>query len=766
MIKRCLTILLASLITISIMANPDSKPKSDAHVVGHVTSNGEHLPFVNIVVKNTNVGTTTDQTGHYSLSNAPTGKQVLKAHFVGYKPQEIEVDLKPNETTEIKFDLQEDRIGLNEVVVTANRGETNRQDAAVIVNVLNAKLFQATNAVCLSEGLSYQPGLRVENNCQNCGFQQVRINGLEGPYSQILIDSRPIYSALSGVYGIEQIPVNMIDRVEVIRGGGSALYGSNAIAGTINIITKEPLHNSFDVTENYALIDGTTDDNTIHFNSSYVSDNRQAGFSMFASNRKRGSYDANGDGFSELGKIEGSGLGFRSYYKMSPYSKITATYHYLNEFRRGGNQFDLQPHETDITEQTEHRINGGELVLDLFTPGYANKLSTYVSAQQTLRDSYYGAGHDPNAYGNTTDLALVAGSQYTHQFDKLWLAPATLTTGAEYQLNNLHDKMPGYQRDLKQDVNIAGFFLQNEWRFNHAQLLLGARLDKHNLIDDAIISPRANLLIHITPKLQWRNTFSTGFRAPQAFDEDLHIMAVGGEVMLIQLADDLSTERSYSYSTSFDSYYSLGNIENNFMVEGFYTKLTDVFKVEEIGVDDQGNKLLERRNASGAKVMGINLENRMIFSPKYQLQMGFTLQQSRYLSPEAWSDDTSAELLETMPRSPETYGYMSFTASPWNRFKTYLSGTYTGSMLVPHYAGYIDQDVIKHTPSFVDLNLKFSYDVKITDGVLARFETGVQNLFNSYQTDFDKGESRDAGYMYGPMKPRTIFVGIKISNIL
>ena len=86
--------------------------------------------------------------------------------------------------------------------------------------------------------------MRVENNCQNCGFQQVRINGLEGPYTQILVDSRPIFSALTGVYGLEQIPANMIERVEIMRGGGSALFGSSAIAGTINIITKEPLRNS------------------------------------------------------------------------------------------------------------------------------------------------------------------------------------------------------------------------------------------------------------------------------------------------------------------------------------------------------------------------------------------------------------------------------------------------------------------------------------------------------------------------------------------
>ena len=122
--------------------------------------------------------------------------------------------------------------------------------------MVSRKLFENTNSVCLAQGLNFQPGLRVETNCQNCGTQQVRINGLDGAYSQILIDSRPIFSALAGVYGIEQIPANMIDRVEVIRGGGSALFGANAIAGVINIITKEPTSNSVEVANTTNLIYG------------------------------------------------------------------------------------------------------------------------------------------------------------------------------------------------------------------------------------------------------------------------------------------------------------------------------------------------------------------------------------------------------------------------------------------------------------------------------------------------------------------------------
>ena len=109
---------------------------------------------------------------------------------------------------------------------------------------MDTKLFESTHATCLAQGLSFQPGVRVEDNCQNCGFTQVRINGLDGHYSQILMDSRPIFSALTGMYGLEQIPANMIERVEVVRRGGSALFGASAIGGTINIITKEPTRNS------------------------------------------------------------------------------------------------------------------------------------------------------------------------------------------------------------------------------------------------------------------------------------------------------------------------------------------------------------------------------------------------------------------------------------------------------------------------------------------------------------------------------------------
>ncbi len=190
---------------------------TDANIFGHVIDKytGEHLPYVNVVVKGTKLGASTDESGHYYITNLPEGNQVVEASCVGYKTTSIEVAIVKGQSHELNIAIEVDAQVMKDVVVSASRVEVNRKEAAVVVNVLNPKALDRVNAVNLAEGLNFQPGLRVENTCQNCGANQVRINGLEGKYSQILIDSRPVFSALAGVYGLEQIPVSMIDRISV-----------------------------------------------------------------------------------------------------------------------------------------------------------------------------------------------------------------------------------------------------------------------------------------------------------------------------------------------------------------------------------------------------------------------------------------------------------------------------------------------------------------------------------------------------------------------
>ena len=713
------------------------------------------------MLKGTTIGVATESTGHYMIRNVPEGTFTVEVSSVGYKTQTREINIRKGRSYEVNFTLEEDHVQIDGVIVSATRSETTRRMSPTLVNVVGMDTYDRTNATTVAQGLSFQPGVRVENNCQNCGFQQVRINGLDGQYTQILIDSRPIFSALAGVYGIEQLPANMVDRVEVMRGGGSALFGSSAIAGTINIITKEPVRNSAAISHVTTSIAGSSAlHNTTDINASIVSEDNMLGLAVFGQNTSKDAWDANGDGFTELSKISGQTVGFRGYIKTGLYSKLTAEYHHLEEFRRGGDNLDLPPHEAMIAEQTKHGINTGGLKFDWFSKDQKHRLNAFASLQHINRESYYGAGQDPNAYGKTIDLTWVGGAQYVYKMDRCLFMPSDLTAGLEYNEDYLRDNMWGYDRVTEQTVRIVSAYAQNEWKNEKWGILVGGRLDKHNLIDGVIFSPRANLRYNPTENINLRASYSYGFRAPQAFDEDLHIDNVGGTVSMIRLAEDLRVEKSQSVSLSADMYHSWGDWQGNVLVEGFYTDLDDVFALRELGFEN-GILIKERHNESGARVFGANLEGKVAYRDIIQVQMGVTAQSSKYKEARSWGE--GVEATRNMFRTPDFHGYLTASYNPVKQLTMALTGTYTGSMLVEHHAGMIQQNVTVRTPDFWDMSLKASYDFRLYKSFNLQVNAGVQNILNSFQNDFDSGADRDSGYMYGPTLPRTFFLGVKLN---
>ena len=755
----------------------ENEKGTDANIYGHVVDakSGEHVPYAIIHVKGTTIATTTDMTGHFFLKNLPEGTFTIEAKYMGYTTMSKMVTTKKNTSKELNFNLSPSDLSLDEVVVSANRSETKRRMAPNLVNVINGKVFDITQSTCLAQGLNFQPGVRTEDNCQNCGFTQVRINGLDGHYSQILVDSRPIFSSLNGVYGLEQIPANMIDRVEVVRGGGSALFGASAIGGTINIITKEPVRNSASFGHTLMSIGGSNSfDNVTTGNVSLVTDDNKAGVYAYGQTRNRKGYDHDGDGYTELPELNNQTFGLNSYLRLNPYSKLSLQYHGIHEFRRGGNRFEQAPHEANITEQVEHSIQGGGLTYDYFAPDEKNRLSAYFSFQTTSRKSYYGGigeGTDDDrdaagkAYGTTHDFTYVAGAQYVHNFSKLLFMPSDLTLGTEYNFDGLKDVILGYDRHFKQDVHIGSFFFQNEWKSKQWGFLVGGRLDKHNLVDNIIFSPRANLRYNPTDNLNFRLTYAGGFRAPQAFDEDLHVGVVGGERLVTVLADKLKEERSNSFSISADIYHKFGNVQANLLVEGFYTDLDNVFALRQLDRPDaQGNTVQERYNAYGAKVFGLNIEGKAMFTRWFSLQAGFTIQKSLYDEAIAWNDEVPEQKYKKMMRSPNRYGYFTATFTPVKRFTASITGNYTGSMLIGHAAGSgVEEPKAVDTPDFMELNMKLAYDIPVSKYLTLQVNGGIQNIANSYQKDFDKGWNRDSNYIYGPSLPRSYYVGVKIN---
>ena len=743
--------------------NPQRLQKGSTSIKGHILDarSGEHIPYVTITVKGTTIGTVADGTGHFTMRNLPDGEFTIVAEYLGYKSVEHTIAAPHEKYLDISITLEEQPMSMDDVVVSATRNETNKKNTATIVNVTSSKLFENTASTNLSESIKFQPGLRVENTCGNCGAVQLRINGLEGQYSQILLDSSPIFSSLAGVYGLEQLPVAMIERVEVIRGGGSALFGSNAIGGVVNIITKEPLRNSLNLSHTSNIMDGGGEEFNTSLGGSFVSDDHRAGVYLFGMIKDRDAYDRNLDGFTDLTRMEAQTVGFRGYYKTSANSKLTAEYHHIGEFRRGGDNIDLPPHMAEIAEQTDHKIDGGSLRWNYFSPNSRHLFDIYASAQAINRDSYYGTGKDLNAYGETQDLTLTTGVQYSYVFEKCLFMPAQLTAGFEYTFNDLDDHSIGFDRILQQSVRTAGVYLQNEWRSEKVNFVIGGRLDKHNMMNNVIFSPRANLRYSPTENVGLRVSYSSGYRAPQAFDEDLHIDAVNNQSSIVVLDPDLKPEYSHSFSASADLYHNFGSLQGNLLIEGFYTILDDVFALAKTGINDAGYILQTRYNASGAKVRGLNTELKIGIPSTFELQAGYTYQRSLYNEAEEWSETVEAE--RRMLRTPDHYAYFTATADITKQFKASLFGNYTGQMLVQHNAGYIAEDRNEITPSFWDMGAQLAYKFHLTNSINLELSGGVKNIFDSFQNDIDRGANRDSVYIFGPMMPRTYFLGLKFT---
>jgi outer membrane receptor for ferrienterochelin and colicins len=781
-------------LVLSMLVLPNGLHAQSAEFSGSVVSEDGPLEYASIIFKDIQVGGITNAEGIFEVLNVPAGTHWVEISSTGYVSFSDSITFREGRSVQRHFRLKPDLLNLSQTVVTGTRNRVERYNSPVIVNTIDAAVFELTQSINVADGLNFSPGLRVENNCQNCGFTQLRMNGLDGPYSQILINSRPIFSALAGVYGLEMLPANMVDRIEVVRGGGSVMYGGNAIAGTVNILTKNPVKNTFDAGINQSLIYGETSDRTINFNGSVVSEDLKKGISFFGFNRNRDNWDANGDGFSEMVALRNNTFGFDAFYALNDQSTIKLGTYYINEFRRGGNKFNLFPHQSDITEQLEHDILSTNLGYEYLSKNNRHKLNVYASLQHVNRTSYYGGGGRVlgqgdtltpddilaiNAYGSSTDLSTITGLQYN-----VFLNPKmTVLLGTEYVYNDVLDEMPGYGRVIDQQVGTLGSFAELEIKpTSKLTFLVGGRFDhlniqgNYNLAEERftneknlnVFVPRMTALYNMKENLKLRASFAQGYRGPQAFDEDLHIETVGGAARFIRINPNLEVERSNSavLSLNYDKY--LGKNQMNFVLEGFYTRLTNPFIFADQQELPSGVAVIAKRNGDGATVSGINLEANYAFSSKLILQSGATLQTGVYdVEEELWAPDDPSENTQTtttrrLLRTPNAYGYYSLVYNPTKAMTFSYSGVLTGTMDVPHVIdAETERTVLKSTPVFFENNIKVGYAFQTSGDYKVEVFGGVQNLLNSYQEDFDLGANRDAGYVYGPIRPRTFFMGLK-----
>ena len=736
---------------------------------GKIQSEEAPLEFVNILILGTSHGAITDQEGYFEMNNIPFGEYVVRISYTGYELHTQRIVINAGQPhAKVSCSLSPSSMLLDQVVVTGTKTFKRQTESPVIVNVLDSKTLECVQASSVSEGLVFQPGLRVEKNCQTCNYTQLRMNGLGGGYSQILINSRPIFSPLTGLYGLEQLPANMVERIEVVRGGGSALYGSSAIGGTVNILTKIPVENGYNISYNTQKMDGTANSHGITGNANIINTKGNMGVALFINHSSRKAYDHNGDNFSELPALKNNSVGTNLFYLPTKGQKLELNLSHIYEYRYGGEMVDKPPHLTLQSEERVHHVTMGSMDYQINFNNTKSTWITYLAGQHTARDHYTGILPDSTdleehlihpPYGTSATLTLQGGTQLNHSLSNFMGGENLLTIGGEYVEDDVLDVIEAYNYKVDQLTKNMGLFMQSDWEITQSiNLLSGVRADQHNMVDKIIISPRIALLYKLKTT-QLRLTWGQGF------DSDLHIAFAGGGVSRISLGPGLKEERSNSVSGSVNYDKATAHYITGITVEGFYTHLNDAFYLHPMGEDNFGQQF-EKRNGAGATVQGATFELRANYDQKAQLEVGITMQSSLYDEAVSYSEELAPKRI--FLRTPDEYGYAILTLTPIPAWTAAINWVFTGPMMLVHLAGAPEQQADEYTLSspFHEWSFKVghSFPVHPMHSAIEVFG-GVKNLTNTYQDDFDSGKNRDSNYIYGPGLPRTFFVGLRLKSL-
>jgi outer membrane receptor for ferrienterochelin and colicins len=674
------------------------------------------------------------------------------------------------------------------VVSTATRTERLLADVPVRTEVVLSEDIGMRASLNFSQAAELLNGVRVESNCQNCNTSEVQLLGLGGAYSQILFDGTPLLSSLGGVYGIEQIPSAFVDRLEVVKGGGSSLYGPGAVAGVINLVPAKPragggfAQAGVDVQKGEPLWfgDGRAD---------FVAKGGAFAMSVVAQGARNDSIDFNGDGYSEITKKELAVAGFQAWWSPSPSTRLRAAYQYTGEDRRGGNRLDQPEYLANIAESLQTRYHRGGVVWEQDV-GRAFDFRLGYSFAYIERDSFYGGlgdvatdpgdpAYDPAQLDPAAPGSAAAASYrqygYTenplHYIDSQFNCRAgahALAFGVQYKHEAVFDENRNHAGEALRvtadgDFSNTGIYAQDEWAAaDSLDFVLGARLDKSSELDNPVFSPRVAAAWAATEALKIRAGVSTGFRAPEVFSEDLHVDTLGADQVRIRNAPGLAEERAVTCMAGLE--WRFGKNDTAWAVDLTFslTDIDDTFVLGEILADTGGSLYQERRNASGSRIEGVEANAAWQPFAALRLTAGVAWYRSRYDEGQVIYDDTpdgGATVIATRNylKTPAWSGVAQAVWTPFAPLDVFAGLKYTGPMDVLNN----NTGTLNRSPDFWVADIGFVWHASIA-GRHVDFSAGVKNIFDERQRDLETGANRDSDYVHGPRFARSVYCGVKV----
>lgn len=573
-------------------------------ITGKVTSKGEPLPFANIYLSNSEKGATTNEYGYYKIPNVAPNSYTIYASFTGFTTHKKRIIIA-DKAKVLNFDLIENN-SLDEVVITGTMKAVSRLESPVPVEVYTPTFFKRNPTPNIFDALQNVNGVRPQLNCNVCNTGDIHINGLEGPYTMVLIDGMPIVSGLSTVYGLSGIPNSLIEQVEIVKGPASSLYGSEAVGGLINIITKLP--------ENAPIFFADA------FSSSWLESNIDIGFKsvigknssvLFGANYYKydNPIDNNDDNFTDVTLQDRISIFQKWNIKRKNNRKLSLVGRFFYEDRWGGEL------------QWNKGYRGGDEVYgeSIYTRRF-ELLGNYqlpVKEQMILSLSY--TDHDQNSvYGDIPYLATqrIGFSQLT--WDKT-LRNHDLLIGAAARYNFYDDNTTA--TNTADEIVIPSLFIQDEIKFNEKHtMLLGARYDYDNR-HGTIFTPRLAYRYKPSKDAIIRLNAGTGFRVVNLFTEE-HAALTGARDVIIEEA--LKPERSYNVNINYlKKFYTKNNTILTLDASAWYTYFTNLILPD---YDTNANQIIYDNLDGFARTTGISANLDATFSNGLKILVGVTFQ--------------------------------------------------------------------------------------------------------------------------------------------
>lgn len=528
-------------------------------IKGKVTDNGEPLPLANILLKGTQKGTATDIDGLYELTNIPPGSYVLLVTSLGYLPYQTKISLGQNESKTIDIRLEASAQNLEETVVTGTLKPVSRLESPVPVEVYSPTFLKKNPTASIFDALQNVNGVRPQINCNVCNTGDIHINGLEGPYTLVLIDGMPIVSGLGTVYGLTGIPNSLIEQIEIVKGPASSLYGSEAVGGLINIITK----NALNAPDFFADVFATGWGEYNLDIGSKIGIGKKAelllGVNYFNYDNP---IDNNNDNFTDVTLQDRISIFQKWDFERTNNRLFSLAGRFFYEDRWGGEM------------QWTPEFRGGDEIYGESI--YTRRWEVLGKYQLPFEDKFllsfsYNDHNQNSVYGDTEYLAdqRIGFAQLT--WDKT-VGDHDLLFGTAVRYNYYNDNTPATSE--ADNIWIPSLFAQDEFTFapKHS-FLAGLRFD-HDKRHGNIFTPRAAYKWKISDNDIFRVNAGTGFRVVNLFTED-HAALTGAREVII--TEELKPERSVNVNINYlKKIYSENGTFIGIDASAFFTRFSNV----------------------------------------------------------------------------------------------------------------------------------------------------------------------------------------------